>query len=167
MSMKRTTIAAAGAAILLVGGGIASASTSSDQTVTITVEAAPLSVTVTGDVTFTVTAGEEAVEKFDSSSSISFANPTAADAKITVASSTNNISPFLISVNASSGSGYTRVNAGALWDINSSTASRDLVTTVDTGADVSNASLNWVLGGNAPSDAGDIVTTFTYTIAEK
>ena len=171
MRMKKTTIAAAGAAMLLVGSGVAAASTSSDQTVTITVQAAPLSVTVTGNVTFTVTAGQQGVDLFDGSSSISFSNPTASEAEITVASSVNNVSPLLISVNIPSsgdGEGYTRASSeGALWDVNSTTQSRNLVSTVDVGADVSNKTLSWALSGTAPSEVGDISATFTYTIAEK
>jgi hypothetical protein len=166
--MRRTTIAAAGAvAALTIGSGIAAASTPQEQTVTITVQAAPLSVTVTGDVTFTVTAGQQGVDLFDGSSSISFANPTANEAEITVASSVNNVSPFDISVTVNSGDGYSRVTGGALWMPTSNTLSRDLVTTVDVGTDVTNVPLQWALSGNAPSEVGDISATFTYTIAEK
>ncbi len=165
--MNRTRLAAAaGVAALTLGATAAAANT---QTVTITVEAAPRTVTVTGDVNFTVNANETNINETDNDSSLTFTNPEGNSlAKIEVVRGGGDLGDLNLnlSVATAADSEYKVPAQGNDWT-GAGVAVESPVTEIEVGANESGRTITWALSGTAPGTAGDIESTFTYTIADE
>lgn len=180
--MRRTRLTAAGvAAALALGGTLAGASTVDDQTVTIAVTTAPLTLSLGDDqIDFNVPqntdlgAGEQTEE-----STITFHNPPGSDtetAKVTVtvgetANSLNDVNStpqrqLTLKVAVGSATGFT--GGDASWVAGGGAGAgfaQDLVTAIGRGDERADVALTWSLEGQTGNLASQFtVGTFTFTI---
>jgi hypothetical protein len=174
--MSRTRLAAAlGVAALTLGATAAVAEDPTDtQTVTITVNAAPRSVTVSGNVNFAVDANEANIDEEDTGSSLSFAAGDTS-AKILVVRSGDDLADLTLGLHLQLGGAYDRPTGifegtgGSEWtgtDTTPGAGSATVASVISANTDHPNRTLTWVLTGTAPSTGGDIDSTFTYTITD-
>ncbi len=170
--MRRTRLAAAAGVVALTLGATAAAAegTANTQEVTITVEAAPRTVTVTGVATFTVNANETNINETDSGSSLTFTNPTGnSPAMIEVVRSGDDLGDLNLKLNVAGTAGTeyaTPLEDDNIWTDEGTAAARPPVAEIEAGAAESMRAITWNLSGTAPDTAGDIVSTFTYTITD-
>jgi len=166
--MRRTSIvAAAGVAALTLGSGIAAATPTGTQTVTIDVGEAPMWLTVGGvEPSFSVAIGATGVDETSSDSTLSFGNPQSqvAVANITVERSSRALGALILGVTLADADGHTPA-VEATWTAADQTP-KSLATAIALGTDASDVALTWTLTGTAPAAATAIVTDFTYTISQ-
>ncbi len=166
--MNRTRLAvAAGVAALTLGATAAVAQTQGTQEVTITVAAAARSITAAGTVELSALLNATGVSDSDTSS-VTYTNPAGNEsAKITVSRDATDLGELTLSVVAA---GDEEEGEGA------AAAAATFATTVGTGGNfitgisadksVTSRGVTFTLGGDAPSEAGTIVTDFTFTITD-
>ena len=167
--MSRTRLAAALGVAALTLGATAAAATNT-QTVEITVEAAARTVTVSGNVAFTVDVDATNVSQTSETSSISFTNPTGnTPAKIEVVRSADDLGELSLKLNVAEAgdSEYTiPLDDDNIWTGTATAAERPPVADIVAGANESGRTITWTLTGTAPSTGGEIESTFTYTITD-
>jgi hypothetical protein len=167
--MSRTRLAAAAGVAALTLGATAAAATNI-QAVTITVEAADRSVTVAGDVGFTVDAGATLEAAVTDTSTISLANPAGNnEAKITVGRGTDGLGDLVLAIDSiaapATTDDYTVVGTLPTWTADDGTTA-NAITGIKAGADESDRTITWKLTGTAPTTTTPITTNFTFTIAD-
>ena len=184
--MRKTRLAAAGAAAAIaLSGTVAAASTTGEQTVTITVEALARTVTTGGDATLTITAGAAGnTAEVGGSPTIAYTNGADGTAKITAALTAvdgsgtgmptaweNGLGDLELSVSLAaaaedrdetSAEGPAISEAGGILTSNVG----DLLTGIPTNVDRSATAVAYELGGTAPSAAGSTELTITFTITD-
>lgn len=163
--MRTTRLTAAGvAAVLALGGTVAAASTTAEQTVTIEVASTALSISVSGNVTFSVEPGSTA-NGTDTSSEITFENPSssATNAKIELGRSGGDLGGMTLTGNLfEDGDPFGQQRS---W---TGTNQATLVVSPVAGfapGTQKTVGVLWDLAGTAPTSPGSIVSTFTFTIS--
>jgi hypothetical protein len=180
--MRRARIAAfAGSAALTIGVGMAAASDPATQTVSISVTAAPLTVSVDGDVTFLVQAsGDAMAPAYEEDTTITFSNPAGSGvptAKVTVrrAAGSDGLSDatsgraLRLQLNIQDPGGQfidATEQSPPTWSEDSA-AEFDLATGISSGTSVPARALIWTLDGTTGTVGTSVESTFTFTIAEQ
>lgn len=166
--MRRTSIVAAvGIAALTLSTGIAAATPTDTESVTIDVGEAPMWLTIGGEATtIEVALGATGVDETSSVSTLSFGNPHSqvAAANISVERSSTDLGALILGVSLADAAGHTPA-VEATWTA-ADQASKPLATAIDLGTDASDVGLTWTLTGTAPAAAASIVTDYTYTISQ-
>ena len=182
--MRRTRLAAAGAAAAIaLSGTVAAASTTGEQTVTITVTAAPLTLSLTegGAVGFELSVNDESVNVLDTSGRLTYQNPTGSDtetARVTVTRDATDLSDtgseraLTLAVTTNFDDATNSVGTGttdASFDGTAGTE-QDLITAIARdGAETTGVELMLNLTGNAGDteiSGTTLQTTLTYTIKD-
>ena len=177
--MRKTRLAAAGAAAAIaLGGTVAAASTTGEQTVTITVEAAPLTLSLNAspDVTFTPNVGATDLELEDTTTQLTYHNPTGSDtatAKVTVARSGQGLlDPSLegsgrnltLTVQVKEETVQGTPELKRTWSDDQVTT-QDLITEIGrNGSAQTDAEVTVGLAGDAGNAEATVTSTLTYTI---
>ncbi len=166
--MRRTRLAAAAGVVALTLGATAAAAegTTAAQDVTITVEAAPRTLSISGGaIVLTVAANTNGVD-VEGLSSLSYANPAGNDsAKITVARTDNDdLGALDLEVTPSEPSSSAGTAASTSYT-GEGTESADIITSIDAGSTVTNLQIAFELSGDSAA-AGTIETAFTFTITD-
>ena len=186
--MRRTRLAAAGAAaVIALGGTVAAASTTGEQTVTITVEALARTVTTDGDATLTITAGAAGnTAEVSGSPTIAYTNGADGAAKITAKlDAINGSSPAMASAWTDGLGDDLELSislAAAAEDRDETSAAGDaikeefsgmlivetgnLLTDIPTNVDRSATAVAYTLAGTAPTTAASTELTITFTITD-
>jgi hypothetical protein len=167
--MSRTRLAAAaGVAALTLGATAAVADDpTATQEVTITVTAAPRTLTTSGGaVVLTVVENTTGVDT-EGVSTLAYANPTGNDsAKITVARTGGaDLGDLELEVAATGNDNDSDGVAGSTSYTGEATASADLITSIDAGSTVNNNQITFTLTGDS-AEAGTINTNVTFTITD-